>query len=112
MLDRFGIPSQIQGQKLSWLALQEHGQHPELRTGPIALSSARNAIVHPNWRTDRKAAEEAVMEARVLALWYLELSLLAWLNYTGEHQWRLRRDQVTGEVEPVPWVRPERWSLL
>lgn len=112
LLDHYGIPSKILGQKLGWLALQEHGQRPDLRTGPVALSSARNAIVHPNWRIDPKAAHEAVMDARVLALWYLELSLLALLDYTGEHRWRLRRHQVTGEVEPVPWARPQRWSML
>lgn len=114
LLNRFGIPSGIPTQtgKLAWLAHQDHGQRPDLRTGPIALSSARNAIVHPNWKADSKAAEAAVLDGRNLALWYLELSLLAWMKYTGDHQWRLRRDQVTGEVEPVPWARPERWSML
>jgi hypothetical protein len=109
LLDRFGIPSKILGEKLGWLALQDHGKRPEMRTGPIALSSARNAVVHPNWKTDVNAAEAAVLDARDLALWYLEL---AWLNYSGDHQWRIRRHQVTGQVEPVPWARPERWSML
>lgn len=114
LLDQFGIPSMIPAQtgSLAWLALQDHGQRPHLRTGPIALNSARNAIVHPDWKTDSEAAKAAVLDARNLALWYLELSLLAWMKYTGEHQWRLREQQISGEVEPVPWVRPERWTMI
>jgi hypothetical protein len=114
LINRFAIPSAIPARsgKLLELAFRDHPQDPQLRTGPVALSSARNAIVHPDWNADPQTAEAAVLEARNLALWYLELSLLAWMKYTGDHQWRLREAQVTGEVEPVPWARPERWAFV
>ena len=72
--------------------------------GPQALAEIRNALVHPTGKVRQKlrASEGMALigEAHRLAMWYLELSLLALFQFDGYYSSRL----ITGgEVEPVPW---------
>ena len=99
LLIRTGIPIDIPAE------LQElrkaSGPKP-WRHGPEAITHLRNDITHP--RQDRAWTSAAMIEAWKLSLWYLELAMLAWLGYRGQHNRRTREDRSVGLVEPVPWA--------
>lgn len=95
------IPLAIPAQRgfLSDLAAQEAWED-----GPAALIGYRNLLTHPRHRVDRilNAPVLARTELGQLALWYVELVLLRFLNYEGDYVNRLTARAV-GEVEAVPW---------
>lgn len=72
--------------------------------GPAAVAWLRNDIVHgPNhkvhadrWRTWYQGWQ--------LAVWYLELAVLAVVGYEGSYRNRFSDELLPGAVEPVPWT--------
>jgi hypothetical protein len=72
--------------------------------GPHALTELRNGIAHPK-KLQRVlgANHEARCEARRLGLWYLELVLLALMNYQGCYANRLIIPRHEGTNDRVPW---------
>ncbi len=66
-------------------------------TGPHAIVAARNDLVHPHMVSP--ASTEALIEARRLSQWYVELLLLKLFDYTGSY-----RNRIKNEWEPVPWA--------
>lgn len=75
--------------------------------GPAALAVLRNSTVHPKRRGRVFDAPDPVRwEACTLALWYLELSLLALLGHNGTYINRIERRTSFG-LEYVPWATAE-----
>jgi hypothetical protein len=71
--------------------------------GPAAIAWLRNDIVHANRRVDARHWELWHQGWR-LALWYLELSVLAMVKYNGRYRNRLVGELHVGAVEQVPWA--------
>jgi hypothetical protein len=75
--------------------------------GPAAIAVLRNSTVHPKRRGRVFDAPDPVRwEACTLALWYLELSLLALLDHKGTYINRIERRTSFG-LEYVPWATEE-----
>jgi hypothetical protein len=75
--------------------------------GPAALAVLRNSAIHPRRRGRVFDAPDPVRwEACTLALWYLELSLLALLGHKGTYVNRIERRTSFG-LEYVPWAIEE-----
>jgi len=71
-----------------------------LRDGPEALTYLRNRWVHPPRKGVLASGGPEVAQAWQLALWYLDLTLLHWLGFTGTYAPRVR----PGTTELVPWT--------
>lgn len=79
-----------------------------LTSGPQVLSKVRNALVHPT-PTNRNFLAQATKRDRYelvqLCLSYLELGILAVLDYQGEYVTRLKAGVTMAEATTkVPWV--------
>jgi len=75
--------------------------------GPDAVTQIRNKLVHPNPKNLQKLQNLSVndlQDARILSMWYLELTLLYILGYKDEYVSRLNYTTRTGQTEPVPWL--------
>jgi len=80
---------------------------PDTWDGPTILSELRNVIVHPKGNGTGKdyrpplhaVSKEAREEALDLGLWYLELSILKKLDYTG-----IYFNRINLRSEKVPWL--------
>ncbi len=70
--------------------------------GPDALTRLRDDLVHPKAKYQWKG--EAMVDAWRLGLWYVEMALLAWLEYNGTYNSRLEDNRWRGKVVPVPWA--------
>ena len=72
-------------------------------SGPIAITQIRNDLVHAKQKFP-DVCPEAQLEARELALWYIELLLLNKFQYNGRYKVRsaIARDKA---YSSVPWVR-------
>ena len=66
---------------------------------PKALTEIRNKLVHAG-RKELKLKGESYLDAWLLAIWLLELTILALCNFKGEYWNRVCRVK-----EPVPWTR-------
>ncbi len=72
-------------------------------TGPEAVTKTRNNFIHR--RPHRGSLPfDATIDVWLLAAWYLELSLLNWLGYTGQYKSRLDPNRWVGATKPVPWA--------
>lgn len=76
--------------------------------GPEVLFNIRNSLVHPPKRLDEPEwpSGDELLEAWLLATWYLELVLLETLGYSGKYWCRLRLGRSVWDTEPVPWASP------
>lgn len=71
--------------------------------GPISITKIRNDLVHPK-RKHIGVCPEAQLEARDLALWYIELLLLNRIQYHGRY--KVRSTIATGTAyADVPWMK-------
>lgn len=73
---------------------------------PSVIVSARNLIAHPAHKpADKKLLSNflALHDISQLGVWYLEVVLLSWLNYSGRYSLRLQRGGWVhkGEVFPT-----------
>jgi hypothetical protein len=61
--------------------------------GPVAITKVRNAVVHPSPKDRQLLSKhpQAVVEAAILGLWYLELVLLKLCKYEGPLSSRIER---------------------
>jgi hypothetical protein len=75
---------------------------------PAAMTMVRNTITHPT-KKNREKYQKHPNEVRTavwwLGLWALELCLLRLFGYSGHYGNRITQRYV-GEVENVPWVKP------
>jgi hypothetical protein len=78
--------------------------------GPAAVAWLRNDIVHANrhWVDGRRW--KVWYQGWRLAVWYLELAVLAVVGYEGRYRNRLSDEVDAGAVESVPWavMKPPR----
>ena len=89
-LHRQAIHRQAKGE--NWLA-------------PDAIRQMRNCIVHPSKKNRIKLNNHSqeVYDVLHLCQWSLELCILKLCNYNGKYNNRLKRPQIPGNVDPVPW---------
>jgi hypothetical protein len=71
-------------------------------TGPELLTRMRNGVIHPSRRKPKFTAAEW-FEARQLALRYLILGILAYINYQGTYRDPLDPGKYEGTVAKMPW---------
>jgi hypothetical protein len=69
-----------------------------------ALTSVRNALVHPSDKRD--VPDGGYFEAWKLSLWLLDLVMLRLCGYSGRYANRLHHGRFVGQVETVPWAGP------
>jgi hypothetical protein len=74
--------------------------------GPEMLFGVRNRVVHPPKKLDDPAWPngDELFESWQLATWYLQLTLLRLLRYSGQIWSRLRLGRSEMDVEQVPWA--------
>jgi len=77
-----------------------------INTGPWAISEVRNMLVHPKRQATLMQASPTVrIEAAHLALWYIEVTLLALCRYNGSYLNRLHPGPtVFDATSRVPWM--------
>lgn len=73
-------------------------------SGPGAVVMARNRVVHPPTRGRQIPTTEVLVEAWLLAVWYLQLGLLARCGYSGRTLSPWTRER--WDDKPVPWAPP------
>jgi len=100
LLSSLGIPIDLPKQLPK---LIEEATRLTWMDGPHALTEVRNSIVHPEHKR-RGQLDSILLEAWNLGLWYLELSLLSICNYRGTYANRMILPQMSGKIDPVPWV--------
>jgi hypothetical protein len=72
--------------------------------GPQAIATLRNGLTHVfGYRKLEHSPTLLMFEAHTLALWYLELALLRWFEYSGTYGNRLFWERGAWESEQVPW---------
>lgn len=73
--------------------------------GPAAIAWLRNDIVHANrHRVHGRRRWKVWDQGWQLALWYLELAVLAVVGYEGYYRNRLSYEAHVGAIEAVPWA--------
>jgi hypothetical protein len=99
LLKHFGIPVSIPD-SLKHLAGQEEN------SGPKIFVKIRNDLVHPERKENLSAHLQSKIEAWLLGLWYLEMSLLFLCGYSDVYYPRFGFDNAwSGEIETkVPWI--------
>ena len=83
--------------------LYNFAEEHDWRHGPHALTELRNDMVHARQRYET-VPSGVHYEAKNLGLWYVEMILLRFFNYSGVYSNRLVPRWV-GEVVPVPWAQ-------
>jgi hypothetical protein len=103
LLHHHGIPAEIPP-PLKDLAKKAKAENwPD---GPTAITQLRNMLVHPGkGRKHRPAPDGApVVDAWKLAIWYLELTLLAASGYRGVYCPRIPGGGNVLDTKRVPWA--------
>jgi hypothetical protein len=72
--------------------------------GPAAIAWLRNNIVHAGYHRVNMRRWKLWEQGWQLALWYLELAILAIVGYAGVYRNRLAAEPHVGAVDPVPWA--------
>jgi ApeA N-terminal domain 1 len=69
----------------------------------------RNEMTHANKQYKDKLTPIVLFEVASLGLWYIEMTILARLNYNGVYKNRLNKNQWAEpcEYDHVPWYTPE-----
>ncbi|MEX1093413.1 MAG: hypothetical protein WEF28_09675 [Acidimicrobiia bacterium] len=92
-----GIPSEVLPN------LSAYAKQRGWEDGVFAIAEMRNGLLHPGSRAKLFTAEsKARVEAWQLAMYYIEVGMLCWLDYRGEFLDRLRAEHVWESTEP-PW---------
>ncbi|KOP38059.1 hypothetical protein DBB36_20050 [Flavobacterium sp. WLB] len=95
-------------QKFSFLQ-QFIDENTQMVDAPDAVVQIRNAIVHSQEEKRRKLSEihfKVKYEALQLCIWYIEMSLLAILDYSGKYSNRCSNEMhISERVEYVPWKK-------
>ena len=104
-LRHFKIPSVL---PVELKGVKRLGTLKSMTSGPRIVSKFRNAIVHPT-AVNRKFLDQATTRDRYdllqLCLSYLELGILAVLDYQGEYLSRLKAGVSMAEATTkVPWI--------
>jgi hypothetical protein len=108
MLDMFSIPTELP-QNFPYLATvsQDLQQRDEkVRDGLACVVKMRHEVMHP--KMDHMASWTGYqwIECAIIAQYYLETALLAWLGYQGRYHSRIDDAVYVGATSPVPWNIP------
>lgn len=98
-LKKFLVPTHVPGRLR---ALRQHAQENGWEHGPHAIVELRNPLVHSRQNVTSTPVD-VEHEAKQLALWFVELSLLRVLGFSGNHACRLNQVHRAGATELVPW---------
>lgn len=100
----FNSPHNQRSESLLIPRLAQLSKKSQFDDGPQALTSVRNGVVHPRKLESILEIDSVVRsEIRSLGLWYLELSLLALMDYQGCYKNRLITSKHEGSYDLVPW---------
>lgn len=94
------IPLGIPNQKSEMI---KAGKEYNWIDAPHALTEIRNSLIHPDHKKNGQLNSTHI-EAWDLALWYLEMGVLAICNYSGTYLNRLEMGK-GGRLEKVPWLK-------
>jgi len=101
------VPSQL-------VDLRGYATEENCSRGPDALTSLRNAFVHPSKKKRERALATSNLvphQAVELAVWYIELALLWVIGYQGRYHNRITAKAVA-EAGPVPWANTDESTRL
>ncbi len=79
-----------------------HPQRKKWTDAMEAITKIRNDLVHPE--VSVPARHDAILEARTLSLWFIEMVILRLCEYNGKYANRLNIPRWAGSVESVPWA--------
>jgi hypothetical protein len=71
----------------------------------IVFTKIRNDITHA--KKKYAPSDRVFYDTTSLGLWYVEMVILAILEYDGVYCNRLRKSKWAGEYDSVPWAKPE-----
>lgn len=105
LLNALGIPTRI---PCEFVTLQNAAGRRRAHDGPAILAKVRNEIVHAKKQRRGNPAmrRDVLFEARELSLGYLELSILAVLDYNGRYTRRITGVSRAKATTRVPWCKP------
>lgn len=93
------IPSEI-------TSLHSNNVGLNMQDGPSAITSVRNAVVHPKLSKRQKLdaiPKRGRFDVKQLALWYLELTLLRLIAYDGVYYRRFISGHISESAATTPW---------
>lgn len=64
----------------------------------------RNHVIHPTRSRRNRWTREQWTEARILAVHFLELAVLAYVDYRERYHPRISGNRWLGYTEDVPWT--------
>jgi hypothetical protein len=104
LLQWAGIPVGLPTQLGALAARRGRLGQPDV-AGPELVFDVRNSLVHPPKRIEEPEWPDnaELLEAWLLATWYLELAVVRLLGYQGEYHSRLRLGGLIFDTELVPW---------
>jgi hypothetical protein len=76
----------------------------EPRDGLGCVITMRNHVIHPTRDRRNRWSYQQWTEARILAVHFLELALLAYVGYCGRYHPRISDNRWLGYTEDVPWT--------
>jgi hypothetical protein len=99
-----GIPVELPD-RFSALARRQGRLSQPYWAAPELIFNLRNGLVHPPKNVADPEWPEAneLIDAWRLSAWYLELSIIRVLGYSGEYSSRLNSAGSRDKTEPVPW---------
>lgn len=74
------------------------------RDGLACIVAMRNHVIHPTRSRRNRWSHEQWTEARILAVHFLELALLAYVGYRERYHPRTSNNRWPGYTEDVPWT--------
>ncbi len=77
----------------------------------IVFTKIRNNIAHSNKKNTPSPSSIVLFNTMSLGLWYVEMVILAMLEYDGVYSNRLRRPKWAREYDLVPWAEPRESEL-
>jgi ApeA N-terminal domain 1 len=76
----------------------------------LVFTRIRNEMIHSKKTYKDKLSPAILFEVASLGLWYIEMTILARLDYKGVYRNRLNRnrwDEGSRQYDDVPWYKPE-----
>jgi hypothetical protein len=70
-----------------------------------AVAEVRNRIIHPKHPEDLYDRSGLITETWLFLLYFLDMVILRWIEYSGEYANRSIVKRWVGEVQVVPWAR-------
>lgn len=82
----------------------DRAPHEPERDGLGCIIAMRNHVIHPTRDRRNRWSHEQWTEARILAVHFLELAVLAYVDYRERYHPRISNNRWLGYTEDVPWT--------